>query len=274
MLEHLKYSFLQPEKGEPVIISTGLTRLEEQKLLVTLRKYKEAVAWSIEDLKGISPSICMHKILLEENARTSIEHQRRLNLVMKEVVKNEVLKWLNVGFIYVILDSPWVSSVHVVPKKGGFTVIKNEKNELIPTRTVTRWRVCIDYRKLNTTTRKDHYPLPFIGQMLDRLARHSHYCFLDGYFGYNQITIATEDQEKSTFTCPYGTFSFRRMPFGLCNAPATFQRCMMSIFSDLVEEVMEIFMDDFSVYRSSFEDCLINLETVLQRCQVKNLALN
>ena len=247
--------------------------MEEQKLLATLRKYKEVIAWSIEDLKGISPLICMHKILLEENARTSVEHQRSLNPVMKEVVIKEVLKWLNTGSIYAISDSPWVSPVHMVPKNGGFTVIINEKNELILTRAVTRWRVSIDYRKLNTTTRKDHYPLPFINQMLDMLARHSHYYFFDGYFGYNHIAIALEDQEKSTFTCPYGTFAFRRMPFGLC-IPATFQRCMMSIFSDLVEEVMEIFMDDFSVYGSSFEDCLKNLETVLQRCQDKNLALN
>ena len=116
----------------------------------------------------------MHKILLKENAKTSIEHRRRLNPVMKEVVRKEVLKWLNAGFIFAISDSPWVSPVHVVPKKGGFTVIRNEKNELIPTKTVTRWRVCIDYRKLYTATRKDHYPLPFIDQMLDRLARHSH----------------------------------------------------------------------------------------------------
>ena len=272
--EHLKYDFLQPEKGKPFIISARLTKLEEQKLLKTLIKYKEAIAWSIENLKGISPSICMHKILLEENARTSVEHQRRLNPVMKEVVRKEILKWLNAGFIYEISYISWVSLVHVVSKKGGFTVIRNEKNELIPTRTVTGWRVCIDYNKLNTGTRKDHYPLPFIDQMLDRLARHSHYYFLDGYSGYNQIEIALEDQEKSTFTCPYGTFAFRRVSFGLCNALATFQRCMMSIFSDLVEEVMEIFMDDFSVYGSSFEDCLRNLETVLQRCQDKNLALN
>ena len=165
--EHLKYAFLQPKKGKPVIISTGLTRLEEQKLLETLRKYKEEIAWSIEDLKGISPSICMHKILLEENARTSVEHQMRLNPVMKEVVRKEVMKWLNAGFIYAISDSPWVSPVHVVPKKGGFTVIRNEKNELIPTRTVTGWRVCVDYRKLNIATIKDHYTLPFIDQMLE-----------------------------------------------------------------------------------------------------------
>ena len=243
---HLKYEFLEPEKRKPVIISVALTEAEEQKLLVILRKYKEAIAWSIEDLKGISPSICMHKILLEDNAKTSIEHQRRLNPMMKEVVRKEVLKWLNAGFIYATISySSWVSPVHVVPKKGGFTVIRNEKNELIPTRTVTGWRVCIDYRKLNTGTRKDHFPLPFIDQMLDRLAGHPHFCFLDGYSGYNQIAIAPEDQEKTTFTCLFGTFAFRRMPFGLCNAPGTFQRCMMSIFSDLAEEVMEIFMEDF-----------------------------
>ena len=178
--------------------------------------------------------------------------------MMKEVVRKKVLKWLNAGFIYAILDSSWVSPVHVVPKKSGFTVIRNEKNELIPTRTVTGWRVCIDYRKLNTATRKDHFPLPFIDQMLDRLVGHPHICFLDGYSGYNQIAIALEDQEKTTFTCPFGTFAFRRMPFGLCNAPGTFQRCMMSIFSDLAKEVMEIFMNDFTVYGSSFEKCLHN----------------
>ena len=115
-----------------------MTKHKEKKLLEILRKYKGTIAWSIEDLKGTSPSICMHKILLEENAKTSIEHQRRLNPLMKEVVRKEVLKWLNAGFIYAISDSPWVSPVHVVPKKGGFSVIINEKNELIPTRTVTR----------------------------------------------------------------------------------------------------------------------------------------
>ena len=159
----------------------------------------------------------------------------------------------------------------MVLKKGGFTVIRNERNELIPTRTVIGWRVCIDDKKLNTATRKYHFPLPFIDQMLNKLVGHPHFCFLDGYSRYNQIAIAPEDQEKTTFTCPYGTFAFRRMSFGLCNAPATFQRCMMSMFSDLVEEVMEIFMDD---YRSIFEHCLQNLGTVLHRCQDKNLTLN
>ena len=155
---HLKYAILEPEKRKPVIISAALTEIEEQKLLQILRKYKEAIAWSIKDLKGISPSICMHKILLNEDAKTSSEHQRRLNPVMKEVVRKEVLKWLNAGFIYAISDSSWVSPVHVVPNKGGFTVIRNEENELIPTRTVTEWKVCIDYKKLNSATRNDNFP--------------------------------------------------------------------------------------------------------------------
>ncbi|XP_048618223.1 uncharacterized protein LOC106408152 [Brassica napus] len=134
--------------------------------------------------------------------------------------------------------------------------------------------MCIDYRKLNSATRKDHFPLPFIDQMLERLANHPYYCFLDGYSGFFQIPIHPEDQEKTTFTCPYGTFAYRRMPFGLCNAPATFQRCMMSIFTDLIEDIMEVFMDDFSVYGSSFTDCLANLCKVLERCEEKNLVLN
>ena len=193
---------------------------------------------------------------------------------MMEVVKKEILKLLNVGIIYPISDSKWVSPVQVVPKKSGITVVKNEENELVPTRVQTGWRVCIDYRKLNAATRKDHFPLPFIDQMLERLSGHSHYCFLDGYSGYNQIVIAPEDQEKKTFTCPFGTFAYRRMPFGLCNAPATFQRCMMSIFSDYVENIIEVFMDDFTVYGDSFDKCLDNLTLVLKRCIDTNLVLN
>ena len=149
---------------------------------------------------------------------------------MKEVVRVEVLKLLNAGIIHAISDIRWVSPVQVVPKKRGMTVVRNEKNKLLPTRIVIGWRVCIDYRKLNKSIQKDHFPLPFIDQMLDRLAGYEYYCFLDGYSGYSQIAITPEDQEKTTFTCPYGTLAFRRMSFGLCNAPAIFQRCMMQFF--------------------------------------------
>ena len=211
---------------------------------------------------------------MEDAIKPTIQPQRRLNPAMQEVVKKEVIKLLDAGIIYPISDSKWVSPVQVVPKKGGITVITNENNELIPTRTVTGWRVCIDYRKLNVATRKDHFPLPFIDQMLERLAGNKFYCFLDGYSGYMQIPIAPEDQEKTTFTCPYGTFAYRRMPFGLCNAPATFQRCMMSIFHDFIENFMEVFMDDFTIYSLTFDACLDHLSKVLVRCRDSNLVLN
>ncbi|KAK8926414.1 hypothetical protein KSP39_PZI018814 [Platanthera zijinensis] len=171
-------------------------------------------------------------------------------------------------------DDEWVSPVQVVPKKGGITVVPNENNDLVPTRTITGWRMCIDYRKLNDATRKDHFPLPFIDQILERLSAHNFYCFLDGLSGYFQIPISPEDQEKTTFTCPFGTFAYRRMPFGLCNAPATFQRCMLAIFDKYVENIMEVFMDDFSVFGDSFELCLENLGKVLKRCEETNLVLN
>jgi hypothetical protein len=269
-----KYSFLGENETFLVIISSKLNALQEGKLLQTLKMHKNALGWTIADIKGISPLICTHMIYLEENAKPSREMQRRLNPNMKEVVRNEVIKLLDNGIIYPISDSKWVSPTQVVPKKSGVTVITNEKNELIPTRTITGWRMCIEYRKLNSMTRKDHFPLPFMDQILETVAGHEFYYFLDGYSGYNQIEIALEDQEKTTFTCPFGTFAYRRMPFGLCNAPATFQRCMLGIFSDMVERFLEIFMDDFSVFGDSFDDCLTNLEKVLSRCEEKNLVLN
>ncbi|CAN6712698.1 unnamed protein product [Malus baccata var. baccata] len=232
---HLKYVFLGEDQTLPVIISSSLTAQEEDKLIRVLKEHKSAIGWTLADIKGISPTTCMHRILLEEGAKPSREAQRRLNPPMLEVVKKEVIKLLDCGVIYPISDSRWASPVQVVPKKSGVTVVKNEEQELVPTRVVTGWRVCIDYRKLNAMTRKDHFPLPILDQMLERLAGYQFYCFLDGYSGYNQIVIAPEDQEKTTFTCPFGTFAYRRMPFGLCNAPTTFQRCMDIISEEGIE---------------------------------------
>ncbi|CAN6679646.1 unnamed protein product [Malus baccata var. baccata] len=174
MTDHSKYVFLGDDETLPVIVSSSLTVLEEEKLIRVLKKHKTAIGWTLADIKGISLPIHLP-----------------------------------------ISDSYWVSPIQVVPKKSGVTVVKNAENELVPTRIRTSWRVCIDYRKQNATTRNDHFPLLFIDQMLERLA--------DGYSGYNQIVIASDDQENITFTCPFGTFAYRRMPFGLCNAPAIFQ---------------------------------------------------
>ncbi|GJT61162.1 reverse transcriptase domain-containing protein [Tanacetum coccineum] len=271
---HLEYAFLEGTYKLPVIIAKNLKEDEKVRLLKVLKSYKRAIAWKISNIKGIDPQFCTHKILMEDDSKPAIQHQRHVNLKIHEVIKKEVIKLLDAGLIYPISDSPWVSLVYCVPKKGGITVIENEDNELIPTRLVMGWHICIDYRKLNDATRKDHFPLPFMDQMLERLTGNEYYCFLDGFSGYFQIPIDPQDQEKTTFTCPYGTFAYRRMPFGLCNAPGTFQRCMMAIFHDMIEETMEVFMDDFSVFRDSFSSCLSHLDKMLKRCEDTNLVLN
>ncbi|GJY65701.1 reverse transcriptase domain-containing protein [Tanacetum coccineum] len=235
---HLEYVFLEGTSKLPVIIAKDLKREEEDQLI---------------------------KILMKDDFKPAFQHQRRVNTKIHEVIKAEVIKLLDAGLIYPISDSPWVSPVHVVPKKGGMTVVTNDNNELILTRLVTGWHVCIDYQKLNDATQKDHFPLPFMDQMLKRLAGNEFYCFLDGFFVYFQIPIDLQDQEKTTFTCPYGTFAYRRMPFGLCNASRTFQRCMVAIFHDMIEKTMEVFMDDFLVFGDSFSSCLSHLDMMLRR---------
>ncbi|GJW11660.1 reverse transcriptase domain-containing protein [Tanacetum coccineum] len=211
---HLEYAFLEENNKLPVIISKDLSQDEKTSLINVLKNRKQAIAWKLSDIRGIDPEFCSHKILLEDDYQPSVQHQRRVNPKIHDVIKKEVEKLLDAGLIYPISDSPWVSPVHCVPKKGGMTVVTNEENELVPTRLVTGWRVCIDYRKLNEATCKDHFPLPFMDQMLERLAGNEFYCFLDGFSGYFQIPIEPKDQEKTTFTCPYGTFAYRRAVLG------------------------------------------------------------
>ncbi|GJV54089.1 reverse transcriptase domain-containing protein [Tanacetum coccineum] len=271
---HLEYAFLEGDNKLPVIIAKDLSVEEKAALIKVLKSHKRAIAWKLSDIKGINPEFYTHKILMEEDYKPAVQHQRRVNPKIHDVIKKEVEKLLDAGLIYPISDSPWVSPVHCVPKKGGFTVVKNDENELIPTRLVTGWRVCIDYQKLNEATHKDHFPLPFMDQMLERLAGNEYYCFLDGFSGYFQIPIDPHDQENTTFTCPYRTFAYRRMPFGLYNAPGTFQRCMMAIFHDMIEKTMEVFMDDFLVFGNSFKNCLSRVDKMLKRCEDTNLCLN
>nr|GFC08352.1 DNA-directed DNA polymerase [Tanacetum cinerariifolium] len=173
-----------PQEGDdklPVIIAKDLSDEEKTALRMVLKSHKRAIAWKLSDIKGINSEFCTHKILIEDDFELTVQHQRRVNPKIHDVIKKEVLKLLDAGLIYPISDSPWVSLVHCVPKKGGFTVVENEENELILTRLVTGWRVCIDYHKLNEATRKYHFPLPFMDQMLERLAGNEYYCFLDGF---------------------------------------------------------------------------------------------
>nr|GEW74966.1 reverse transcriptase domain-containing protein [Tanacetum cinerariifolium] len=180
---HLEYAFFKGDDKLPVIIAKYLSIEEKTALITVLKSHKRAIAWKLFDIKGIDPEFCTRQILIDEYFEPAVQHQRRVNPKIHDVIKNEVLKLLDAGLIYPISDSPWVSPVHCVPKKGGFTVLENEKNELIPTCLVAGRRVCIDFRKLNKATRKDHFPLPFMDQMLERLAGNQYYCFLDGFSG-------------------------------------------------------------------------------------------
>nr|GEW27644.1 hypothetical protein [Tanacetum cinerariifolium] len=203
---HLEYAFLEGDNKLPVIIAKDLSVEEKIALITVLKSHKRAIAWKLSDIKGIDPKVCTHKILMEEDFEPAVQHQRR-----------------SLGYPDALCT-----------KEGGFTVVENEDNELIPTRLVTGWRICIDYRKLNEATRKDHFPLPVMDQMLERLAGNQYYCFLDGMF----------------------------------------QRCMMAIFHDMIEKTIEVFMDDFSVSGNSFQSCLSYLERMLKRCEDTNLCLN
>ncbi|GJR12651.1 reverse transcriptase domain-containing protein [Tanacetum coccineum] len=196
---HLEYAFLEGDDKLPVIIAKDLSIEEKAALIKVLKSRKRAIAWKLSDIKGINPEFCTHKILMEDDYKPEVQHQRRVNPKIHDVIKKEVEKLLDAGLIYPISDSPW---------------------------------------------------------------------------GYFQIPIDPHDQEKTTFTCPYGTFAYRRMPFGLCNAPGTFQRYMMAIFHDMIEKTMEVFMDDISVFENSFGNCLSRVDKMLQRCADSNLCLN
>nr|GFA70889.1 reverse transcriptase domain-containing protein [Tanacetum cinerariifolium]GFA71487.1 reverse transcriptase domain-containing protein [Tanacetum cinerariifolium] len=190
---YLEYAFIEGDDKLPVIIAKDLSVEENTALIIVLKSHKRAIAWKLSDIKRINLEFCTHKFIMEEDFEPAIQHQRRVNPKMHDVIKQEVIKLLEAGLIYLISDSPWVSPVHCVPKKGGFTVVENEDNELIPTRLVTGWCVCINYRKLNEATRKDHFPIPFMDQMLEILTGNQYYCFLDNFFGYFQIPIDPKD---------------------------------------------------------------------------------
>nr|GEY74496.1 hypothetical protein [Tanacetum cinerariifolium] len=186
---HLEYAFLEGKNKLPIIIAKELGDEEKSALIKVLKSHKRAIAWKLSNLQGINPEFYTHQILMEEDYKPAVQHQRRVNPKIHDVIKKEVEKLIDAGLIYPISDSPWVSPVHCVPKKGGFTVVENEENELIPTRLVIGWRVCSDYGKLNEATRKDHFPLAFMDQMIERLEGNELYCFLDGFSGYFQIPI-------------------------------------------------------------------------------------
>ena len=207
-------------------------------------------------MKGVHPSVYTHHIYIKEDCKPVRKPQRRMNPAPKDIVKEELQKLLDARFIYPISNSEWVPPLVLVPKKN------------------CKWRICVHYRELNKATKKDHFPFLFIDQVLDGLAGKKFFSFLDVFSRYNQIQISLEDQDKTAFTYPWGTFPYRVHPFGLCNPLATFQRAVLSIFSELVHDAVEIYMDDFNPYGSDFQEALSNLGKVLDKCIEMNLSLS
>nr|GEY22330.1 retrovirus-related Pol polyprotein from transposon 17.6 [Tanacetum cinerariifolium] len=205
----LKNAFLEGEDKLSVIITKDLSVEEKNALITVLKSHKRAIAWKLSDIKRINPEFYTHKILMKEDFEPIVQHQRSVNPKIHDVIKQEVIKLLDVGLIYLISDSPWVSLVHCVPKKGGFTVVENEDNELIPTHL---------------------------------------------FFGYFQIPIDPKDQEKTTFTCPYGTFAYRNMPFGLCNAPGTFHSLRNEI-TNFQQRLDESFIEAWDRFKDLLQAC-------------------
>jgi len=196
-MDKFRSSTIEIFPGKTLNINKNLEKSQQEKLVKILQRHSSAYAWEYTDMKGISPNTCTHHIYIEENCKPIRQPQRRMNPNLREIVKEELQKLLNVNFIYPISDSQWVSPLVIVPKKNG------------------KWRVCIDYRELNKATLKDHFPLPFIDQVLDTLAGKKYFSFLDGFSGYNQIQVALEYQDKTTFTYPWGAYAYRVFPFGL-----------------------------------------------------------
>ena len=169
LLRGLKYAFFISSDTFPVVITSKLTMEQEDGLIMLVKKYKVAIGWTMVDIKGISPLICTHKNDIENDSKTTGDQQHKLNTAMKEVVKNEILKFLDVGITYPIADDKRVSLMQVVPEKSEVMVVKNANNELVPTKLVTGWQMCLDNRKLSASTVKYHYPLPFTNQILERV---------------------------------------------------------------------------------------------------------
>jgi hypothetical protein len=245
----------EEEDPKPIKIGSQLTDEEAEMYRALVMEYRDIFAWSYKDLKGIPPGVAQHTIPLIPGAKPVRQKERRMNPNLQLIVKAELERLLQVGFIKPVEITDWVSPMVLVKKKNG------------------KLRVCIDYRTLNKFTQKDHFPLPFVNTILDEVAGHELYTFMDGYSGYNQISIAPEDHHKTAFTTPWGTFIYLVMPFGLCNAPSAFQRAMTYAFSDLLHKSMTVFIDDFST-QTSGDEHLAAVRESFKRCRQVGISLN
>ncbi|CAM6086284.1 unnamed protein product [Calypogeia fissa] len=256
--EHFKKVLVA--NGKEFYIGHAFGPGQENTIQELLMEYQDVFAWRHSDITGIDERLGEFRIDLIPGATPVRQRQYRINSKYSMMVKEEIDKLLEAGFIYPVATNDWVSPVVIVPKKVGM-----DGQQKI--------RVCQNFRKLNEATKKDYFPIPFTDMVLDIVVGWEVYSFLDGYSGYNQIWIRKEDQLKTVFTIEWGVFAFRRMPFGLCNAPGSFQRIIMAIFHDFLRKFVEVFIDDFVVYGTKKEH-VDYLRLTFQRCREIGLKLH
>jgi len=246
------------EDGEEKYVKIGvsLTKGMQERLYSLLREFKDVFAWSYQDMPGLDPDIVQHKLPLKSECSPIKQRLRRMKPEMALKIKEEVEKQFNAGFLAVAKYPQWVANVVLVPKKDG------------------KVRMCVDYRDLNRASPKDDFPLPHIDTLVDNTATSSLYSFMDGFFGYNQIKMAPEDMEKTTFITLWGTFCYKVMSFGLKNVGATYQRAMVTLFHDMMHKEIEVYVDDMIAKSKSEEEHLANLRKLFERLRKFKLRLN
>ena len=225
-------------------------------LIDALKDYKDVFAWSYKDLKGVDPKICQHTIPMKDDAKPSRQRPYTYNDTFARKIKEEIDKLLAAEFIYEIEHTEWVSPIVVVPKKNG------------------KLRVCVNLKKVNAATIRDNYPLPITNHVIERVAGKEAYSFLDGFSGYNQVSIKPEDQHKTSFATEWGIFAYRVMPFGLTNAPATFQRLMSYAFKEYIRDFLEVYMDDLCIHSKKRVDHVEHLKLIFEKCRIYRICLN
>jgi hypothetical protein len=240
---------------ENINLGANCTPDEVASYTALFQEFRDVFAWSYEEMPGIDPSIVIHEIKTYPDAKPVRQKLRPVHPKKLAAIKAEVEKLLKSGFIYPVPLTEWVSNLVPVAKKQG-TI-----------------RVCVDYRDLNKACPKDNYPTPFIDQIIDNCAGSVVFSFMDGFSGYNQIEILPADQHKTAFICPWGTFAYRKLPFGLKNAGATFQRAMSYAFHD-IKHIAEPYLDDLPAHSSNRPDHIDHLRAIFLRCRFYRIRLN
>ena len=254
--DYIEINIGTDEEPRNIKIGKGTSDKERKDLIELVKEYRDVFAFTYDELKAYRDDVFQHTIPLRSEAKPFRQKLRRINPKLASMVQKELQKMLAAGIIAPTRHSSWCSNLVVVRKKNG------------------QLRICIDFRNLNISCIKDNYPLPDMETLLQRVTGSGMMSMLDGFSGYNQVLVKQEDRHKTTFTSPWETFEYIRMPFGLLNAGATFQRAMDYAFNELIGKIIEIYQDDLTVFSKERSDHVSHLRKVFERCRKFGISLN